>query len=279
VEPPTSAGHNVTPAFFERLDLRSDLLRGFDAGEFFLAYQPIVSLIDGRIAGTEALLRWNHPRRGVLAPDSFITTAEDSGVIVKIGGWALDAALAQLVIWRSHGLTDEFFVSVNVSPRQLLVEDFAQKVRSSMAASSIEPEWVHLELTESSLIEGSTPSLQLLEATRALGVELIVDDFGKGYSSLAYLSALPVSALKIDRSFIVGIEDEHDALIVEAVISLARALRLDVIAEGIETLSQAKKLKQLGCEYAQGYIWCEPLAPAEFELWLNTYARAPIEVA
>lgn len=269
----------MTSAFFERLDLRSDLLRGFEAGEFYLAYQPIVSLIDGRVVGTEALLRWDHPRRGVLTPDSFITTAEESGVIVPIGGWALDTALAQLVAWRSHGLTEEFFVSVNVSSCQLLTDDFAQKVQSSMAASSIEPEWVHLELTESALIDGSSSSLQLLEATRDLGVELIVDDFGKGYSSLAYLRALPVSALKIDRSFIVGIDDDEDALIVEAVISLARALRLDVIAEGIENRSQARKLKKLGCEYAQGFIWSEPLAPADFELWLHAYARAPIEVA
>jgi EAL domain-containing protein (putative c-di-GMP-specific phosphodiesterase class I) len=216
----------VTEVFFPRLDLRADLERGFAAGEFFLAFQPIVSLETGNVVGTEALLRWDHPRRGILAPDAFITTAEDSGVIVPIGGWALDTALAQLVEWRAKGLKTDFYISVNVSARQLLVDDFAEKVRASMAASSIQPEWIHLELTESALIEDSTPSVQLLEATRELGVELIVDDFGQGFSSLAYLKLLPVSALKIDREFIVGLEtDDHDAVIVEAIISLARALK------------------------------------------------------
>jgi EAL domain-containing protein (putative c-di-GMP-specific phosphodiesterase class I) len=269
----------VTAAFFERPDLRSDLVRGFDQGEFFLAFQPVVSLSTGSVVGSEALLRWNHPRRGVLAPDAFIATAEESGVIVRIGGWALDAALQQLVAWRSHGLTESFFVSVNVSAKQLLADDFAQVVRASMAASSIEPEWVHLELTESSLIEDSTPSVRLLEATRDLGVELIVDDFGKGYSSLAYLKALPVSALKIDREFIVGLETgENDALIVQAVLSLARALNLDVIAEGIENLAQARLLRTMGCEYGQGYIWSEALPAEEFEQWLFSHVPTPIEL-
>ena len=269
----------MSAAFFERPDLRSDLVRGFDEGEFFLAFQPIVSLSTGKVVGTEALLRWNHPRRGVLAPDSFIATAEESGIIVRIGGWALDAALEQLVAWRSHGLTEAFFVSVNVSPRQLLADDFAQVVRASMAASSIQPEWVHLELTESSLIEDSTPSVRLLEATRDLGVELIVDDFGKGYSSLAYLKALPVSALKIDREFIVGLDTgENDALIVQAVLSLADALNLDVIAEGIENIAQARRLRAMGCEFAQGFIWSEPLAADDFERWLLAHVPTPIEV-
>jgi EAL domain-containing protein (putative c-di-GMP-specific phosphodiesterase class I) len=269
----------MTSAFFERLDLRSDLVRGFAAGEFFLAFQPIVTLETGVVVGTEALLRWNHPRRGVLSPDAFITTAEQSGVIVAIGGWALDSALEHLVRWRANGLTEEFFVSVNVSPRQLLAEDFAEKVRASMAASSIEPEWIHLELTESSLIENSAPSLNLLAATRDLGVELIVDDFGKGYSSLAYLRLLPVSALKIDREFIVGLEtEENDARIVEAVVSMAHALRLGVIVEGVENLSQAKRLREIGCEFAQGYVWSEPLAADEFEAWLRAYAPLGITV-
>jgi EAL domain-containing protein (putative c-di-GMP-specific phosphodiesterase class I) len=268
----------VRQTFFDRLDLRADLMRGFAAGEFFLAFQPIVSLATGAVIGTEALLRWDHPRRGVLTPDAFMATAEDSGVIVQIGGWALDTALEQLVRWRRRGLKVEFFVSVNVSARQLLAEDFAEKVRSSMASSSIEPQWIHLELTESALIEDSTPSVQLLEATRQLGVELIVDDFGKGYSARAYPKPLPVSALKIDREFIVGLEaDEHDSLIVDAVVSLAHALHLGVIAEGVESVGQARRLKDLGCESAQGFIWSEPLGPDEFEAWLAAYHPRSIE--
>ncbi|MGD0984517.1 MAG: EAL domain-containing protein [Acidimicrobiales bacterium] len=258
-------------AYVDRLGLQAELSEALYKGELFIEYQPVVELSSGRAVGVEALLRWRHPRRGVLKPVDFLPVAESSGVVVEIGSWALGEALRQLRGWRERTpAAAHLWTAVNVSARQLASGDLVGAVSKAINASGLEPESLHIELTESAVIDLVDWSLVVLRDLKKLGAALEVDDFGTGYSSLAYLKQLPIDGVKIDRVFVDGLgTDGRDAVIIEAVVSLAHALQLKVAAAGVETSRQFEWLRTLGCDYGQGYQWSGPLSPADLEGWLG----------
>ncbi len=245
------------------------LQRALDLGELRLVYQPIVDLGSGVPTGLEALMRWEDPDRGLLSPDQFIAAAEETGLIVPMGLWALNTALADLRGW--HEMHPDLWVAVNLSSRQLATPGVAEQFRAAVETARIPPDAVHFEITESTLMSDGEPVAQALIALRQMGFALAVDDFGTGYSSLAYLKRLPVTALKIDRSFVTGLGSPHDSSdrpIVEAIVGMADALELDVVAEGVETPEQRAVLEELGVRVGQGYLWSKPLLPEEVPGWL-----------
>ena len=246
-----------------RLETERELRHALDRDELELHYQPVVALGSGEIVGLEALVRWNHPERGLLDPGEFVSIAEDSGLIEPIGRWVQETACRQALGW--HELRPDqrpLDVAVNLSARQVAHRDLAGQVREVLARTGLDPVNLRLEVTESVLVEESASAMATLEALSELGVRLVLDDFGTGYSSLAYLNRFPFDALKIDRSFVdgLGLEQERTA-IVEAVIGMARALSLDAIAEGVESEEQLSELRRLGCDFAQGHLFSRPLAP------------------
>jgi diguanylate cyclase (GGDEF)-like protein/PAS domain S-box-containing protein len=246
-----------------RLEVERELRHALERDELDLHYQPVISLRDGEITGLEALVRWKHPARGLLDPAEFVSIAEDSGLIEPIGRWVQERACRQALEW--HRLRPDsrpFDVSVNLSARQVAHRDLPTVVAEIIARTGLDPVNLRLEITESVLVEESATAITSLEALNEIGVRLVLDDFGTGYSSLAYLNRFPFHALKIDRSFVdaLGIEQERTA-IVEAIIGMARALSLDVIAEGVESEVQLAELRRLGCDYAQGHLF-HPAMPA-----------------
>ncbi|MBN8487377.1 MAG: EAL domain-containing protein [Burkholderiales bacterium] len=247
----------------------NDLHAALRRGELRLHYQPIVELAGGRIVGAEALVRWEHPQRGWLLPGDFIPVAERSGLIADIGGWVLQEATRQWVRWRDRGL-GALELAVNVSPRQLRRGVLQQQFEQAIADSQADPRHITLELTEHSLVEHADGQLGVLERLRAQGVQVAIDDFGTGLSSLSYLKRLPVTKLKIDRSFVSGLTDNGgDATIVGATLAMASAFGLKVVAEGIETEAQQFELQQMGCDFGQGYLYSRPVSPADFERLLR----------
>jgi diguanylate cyclase (GGDEF)-like protein len=248
-----------------RLEIERDLRQALDRGEFCLRYQPEVSLRDFRVRAAEALLRWNHPQRGLLAPGAFLDLAEESGLIVPIGAWVLEDACRQAVAWRTDpslaGHAPK--VWINLSPRQLASPDLPDLVARTLGRTGAEANDICLEITEGALMADPETTLATLRELRLLGVSLAVDDFGTGYSSLSYLRRFPVEAVKIDRSFVdrVGSGPE-DSAVVAAIVKLSEALGLTVVAEGVETPTQLNKLRELGCELAQGYLFAPPLEAA-----------------
>ena len=258
-------------AYVDRLGLQAELSTALDKGQLFVEYQPIVELVSGRTVGVEALLRWRHPRRGVMKPVDFLPVAESSGTVVQIGAWTIQEALSQLRFWRdSIPAAEALWTSVNVSARQLASGDLVAAVSKAIKTSGLEPAALHLGLTEGAVIDLVDWSTLVLADLKSLGTALEIDDFGTGYSSLAYLKQLPIDGVKIDRAFVEGLgTDRRDAVIVEAIVSLAHALHLKVGAEGVETSRQVEWLATLGCDYGQGYHWSAPLAPAEVEQWLS----------
>ncbi len=252
-----------------RLKLENDLRKALGRDEFTLYYQPKVSLADEQVVGVEALVRWHHPERGLVLPEEFIPLAEETGLIVAIGRWVLREACQQAHEWRSQWAGENGDAHtpptmwVNLSARQLQEPDLSRQVSAALEETGLEPTGLGLEITESVLVGDSSASVSLLEDLKALGVSLAVDDFGTGYSSLAYLKRLPVDYLKIDRSFVGGLGvNAGDETIVSAVMGLAHAMKLEVVAEGVETAGQLQRLKEMGCERGQGYYWWRPL-PAE----------------
>ena len=242
--------------------LASALARALDAGEFRLEYQPKVELSTNRIVGVEALLRWDHPQRGVVGPDAFIPLAEATGQMVAIGAWVLVEACGQCAVWQSaFPRPTPLSVAVNASATQFRV-GLVDAVRAAVADSGIDPTSACLELTESTVMEDIDATIAILGELKGLGLTVSIDDFGTGYSSLEYLRRLPLDEVKIDRSFVAGLAtDPEDTAIVAAVISLAHALDHDVVAEGVETFEQLEKLRSFGCELAQGYLLARPMAP------------------
>jgi diguanylate cyclase (GGDEF)-like protein len=244
----------------ERLLIESDLRRAIDRQEFRLHYQPIVTLSDRRLCGFEALVRWQHPERGLIPPDGFIPIAEETGLIVPIGLWVLGEACRQMRIWDTEfPECANLIVNVNLSARQCLHPTLVSDVSRVLAETGLEPDRLKLEITESLVLEGSEDVIAILTALRSLGVQLGLDDFGMGYSALSYLQRLPVQTLKIDRTFVSGIQNAGSVEIVRAILSLASGLSMNVTAEGVETADQFALLKDLSCEFGQGFFFDRPL--------------------
>ena len=241
--------------------LESDIRGAAERNELFLEYQPIFELRDLRLAGFEALVRWRHPQRGVLAPSEIIPTAERSGAIIAIDRWVLSAACAQLRAWRSAlPQAATLSVSVNMSARQFTQEDLCETIACAVERSGIPAASLKLEITESTIMERSDRVFSTLAAIRALDVEIVIDDFGTGYSSLSYLRTFPVSTVKVDRSFITGMDAHEDReQMVRAIVTLAHNLRLTVVAEGVETAAELAALRGLSCECGQGFFLARPL--------------------
>ncbi len=243
-----------------RLQTEADLRHALARGEFRVFYQPIVTLDRGDLTGFEALLRWRHPERGVIAPDEFIPIAEETGLIVPIGRWAMEEACRQMCAW------DQIFpanrtlaINVNLSARQCMQPDILEDVAGVLARTGLAAERLKLEITEGVVLENSDAVVEILNRLRGLGVQLGLDDFGMGYSALSYLQRFPFQTIKIDRSFVNGIHEGGNSEIIRAIISLAGGLAMDVTAEGVETAEQVANLKELACSSAQGYFFSQPL--------------------
>jgi diguanylate cyclase (GGDEF)-like protein len=246
----------------QRLSMESDLHRALQREELVLHYQPIVNVETGEIVGVEALVRWFHPERGVLYPDAFIPLAEDSGLIVPLGEWVLRAACRQAIAWQEAG-AGPLFVTVNLSPRQMR-QELASVVAQVLRETGLSPSHLMLEVTEGAIMVEMERAISLLLSVRGMGVQVCVDDFGTGHSSLSHLKMLPVDVIKVDRSFVWDMVDNRaDAAIVASVVTLAQALGLRVIAEGVETEEQAALLRRMGCREMQGFLFSRPLPEAE----------------
>ena len=255
----------------ERLEIENDLQHAIERGELFLNYQPVVSLVDGRIVGTEALVRWQHPRRGLVTPGGLIPIAEESGFIVPLGRWVLREACRQTEAWRRERPNHAPSVNVNVSAAEIEREDFVDDVLGILQETGLEPALLVLEITESTLMRDPEGASRMLEPLRSLGVRLAIDDFGTGYSSLSYLNRFPMDILKIDRSFVQGLATgPEDSALARAIVQIARTLRMYTIAEGIEHPEQILRLRALGCELGQGYLLSRPVPPEEVSELLGT---------
>ena len=247
-------------AVVSRLELDADLRRALERGEMRVHYQPIIELRGGRLVGLEALVRWEHPQRGLIAPDLFIHLAEDSGLIHAIGEFVLETATAQARAWqRAYPRTPPLSISVNLSARQIQHAGLIDVVARALSDSRLRPDTLILEITESALMQDTEMTLRRLLELKQLGVRLAIDDFGTGYSSLSYLRRFPIDILKIDKSFVENVATRSDAMaLVRAIIDLGRSLGLITVAEGVELPEQAAELEALGCELAQGYLYSRP---------------------
>ena len=249
-------------AAMKKAEIQADLHRAIENNEFVLYYQPIVNIADGKIKGCEALIRWIHPKRGLVAPGEFISIAEENGIIIEIGEWVFESACEYAKSMYERGYTD-FYVSVNISPRQLLQKGFTHFIFNTIKRIGVEPELLVIEITESVLIESMDSAIKKLKELKDNNIKVALDDFGCGYSSLTYLKMLPINIVKIDRSFIVDIQSEEDTEnMTNIIILMARQLGLNVIAEGVEANYQLNYLKKHGCDMFQGYLISKPV-PAE----------------
>jgi EAL domain-containing protein (putative c-di-GMP-specific phosphodiesterase class I) len=264
-----------------RMDLESDLRRAVGAGELRLYYQPEVCLKTGAIVGAEALVRWEHPRRGLLGPGEFIAVAEESDVILSIGEWVLNEACRQASAWQSAGpLGKRLTMSVNLAARQLRHPGLIDQITRALDRAGLSPHRLKLELTERAVVGDAEGESDVLGALRRLGVKLAIDDFGTGYSSLGYLRRWPLDTLKIDRSFVAEAErDPASRELVGAMARLARAVKMDVTAEGIERADQLAWLRKLGVERGQGYFFAPPAPAEEFDRLLAQHRRYPVSGA
>jgi len=261
------------PAMQSTLDeysaLEADLRLAVQREQLQLHYQPQVDSMR-RVIGVEALLRWRHPQRGLVAPDVFIPLAEESGLILPIGHWVLETACALIKAWSAHAATRDLRLAVNVSARQFRQAGFVAEVEQVLSETGADPSRLKIELTESLVIDNVAETIARMRALKALGVGFSMDDFGTGFSSLSYLKRLPLDQLKIDRSFVFDLAtDPNDAAIVQTIITMGHTLGLDVIAEGVETEAQLARLDQYGCTHFQGFLFSRPLPLAEFEAWLG----------
>ncbi|MCC6196516.1 MAG: EAL domain-containing protein [Burkholderiales bacterium] len=258
---------------FERLALESALRHALPRREFVLNYQPRIDIRSGRIVGVEALLRWNHPDMGLVAPNQFVPLAEETGLIVPIGRWVLRSACAQLAAWRAEGLP-RMRVAVNLSARQFWDDSLIADISDALAEAPLTPDELELEITESMVMHNAERAVSTLSRLRELGISVAIDDFGTGYSSLGYLKRFPIDNVKIDRSFIKDLpHDSDDGAITRAVIAMARSLRIRVVAEGVETREQLDFLRAHECDECQGYYFSRPLPAAEFALFARTWGR------
>jgi diguanylate cyclase (GGDEF)-like protein len=250
-------------AVVERLEIEADLRRAIERDELVLHYQPIIELASGRVVGLEALLRWAHPRRGLVMPFEFIPLAEETRLIVDLGRWVLHEACHQAARWHADPRMGRPWVSVNLSGLQLLDASLDAEVAAALAASALDPASLMLEITETVLVQDVAAAVDRLENLRSLGVSIAIDDFGTGYSSLRYIRRFPADILKIAKPFIDDLHDETDAALVSTIIALADSLGLRTVAEGIEDAEQLARLRALGCTLGQGYLFARPLAAAD----------------
>jgi EAL domain-containing protein (putative c-di-GMP-specific phosphodiesterase class I) len=253
-----------------RFSIETELRRALDKDQLKLFYQPLINLKTGNVAGFEALARWTHEDRGEISPTEFIPVAEESGLILQLGRWAMDRAAQTLADWdRETGNKLPLYVGVNLSAIQVARDNIADVVASALRSSGLTGDRITLELTESAIVQDPARATRVFDALKALDTTVAMDDFGTGYSSLAYLQRLPIDVLKIDRSFVSGMMVDPDSVaIVRAVLSLAEALGMSTTAEGIETVELATTLAALGCASGQGYYFAQPLEAAEaLEYW------------
>lgn len=249
-------------AAMEQLQIESTLRWAIERGDLRLHYQPIVDLVSGKIAGFEALVRWQHPQRGLLLPGAFIGVAEETGLIVPIGWWVLRSACQQLQQWRDASAeARDIWVTVNISARQLAQPDVLQRITGTLEETGLPAHCLKLEITETTLIEQGSQFGSILQDIRDAGIHICMDDFGTGYSSLSYLQRLPIDTLKIDRSFVQQTTEGGRSKIVESIITLAQALGIQAVAEGTETLQQVEHLRELQCQYGQGWLFAHAVEP------------------
>lgn len=262
-------------ALLERVKLGEELQQGINQTQFFLMYQPIVDLKTQRLVGMEALVRWNHPKRGLIPPLDFIKLAEDTGAIVPLGTWIMKTACRQIAAWQQGRPSDiPLTITVNVSPVQLHHHAFIDDVRSALIGAGLIPSSLILEITESALVDDSPENLKLFNDLKALGIRLAIDDFGTGYSSLSYLQRFPFDILKIDKSFVDGVAGGGtDVAFARTIIALGGMLNLRVLAEGIEHDAQLHMLREMKCEFGQGYFFSKPLDTAAMTTLLD---RMPV---
>lgn len=254
----------------EKIELQSELRKAIERNEFEVYYQPQIDLVKKKVVGFEALLRWNHPTRGLVYPDYFINVAEENGLIVPIGNWVLKTACKQLKIWQEAGHSD-LHMAVNLSARQFMDKDIVHLVKDAIEETGIDPHLLELEITESIALNDLEYTIATIKELSSIGVNFSLDDFGTGYSSMNYLKRLPVTNLKIDKSFLDTVmEDTCDQKIIQTIINLARILDLDVIAEGVETSDQEEFLTESNCYKAQGYLYSKPVPFDEAEQLLNS---------
>ena len=263
-------------AIRDRHELASELQRAVELDQLRLVYQPIVELETRRLAGAEALVRWDHPERGTIAPGQFIEIAEENGAILPIGRWVLREACRQTGAWQREGaVPDDLFLSVNVSAREIQQAGFIEGVRETLVESGIDPRRLVLEITETALLQATPTTISTLLALRDLGVRVVIDDFGTGYFSLSHLRQFPVDILKVASEFVQGADaGDRSSALAGAIVALARSLDITTVAEGIETLEQAERMRALGCTYGQGYLFSRPLAGAAFQSQAGEPARA-----
>lgn len=258
----------------ERLTMESFLRHAISKDELSLYFQPQISLDDGKVIALEALVRWNHPRLGIVSPGLFIPLAEETGLIGHIGRWVLNEACRQLKKWHET-INSELSISVNVSGRQFQKLDFVYEVKEALQRSKIDPRFLHLELTESMMVENVQYGINIMRELKELGIKISIDDFGTGYSSLSYLKDFPIDILKIDQSFIRNLsKSDHnstDAAIVRAIITMCKGLSVTALAEGVETKQQLLVLKDYGCDHVQGFFIGKPVCAAEVENLFHTY--------
>jgi diguanylate cyclase (GGDEF)-like protein len=265
-------------AAMERLRLEMDLRRAIERDQLLLYYQPVVSLASGGVVAVEALIRWQHPERGLIPPLEFIPIAERTGLIGEIGRWVIARACEQLKTWeRDFGGRAPQSVWINVSPKQFAQRDLATQVRQLFQSYACEPRRIKFEITESIMLEDVDLAMRTLGELRTLGVQVYMDDFGTGYSSLTYLGRLPIDGIKVDRSFVsqMGSDGRH-AQLVGTIVTLIRNLGLEPIAEGVETDEQAHRLREMGCTFAQGFVFCRPLPPADLAALLQSPSIAEL---
>jgi diguanylate cyclase (GGDEF)-like protein/PAS domain S-box-containing protein len=258
-----------------RLQMETDLRRALENDEFQLHYQPIVDLQTGGVTGFEALLRWEHPLQGMVFPTEVIRVAEETGLIHRLGEWVFFEACRQLRSWKeAGGILKDLTVGVNLSTKQLSQPDLVERVRAALEETGVPPHALKLEITETAIVENSEDAVERLRLLRASGVQLLMDDFGTGYSSLSYLHRLPLDALKIDRSFISRLVrgDKHVQL-VETILQLARSVNLKVVAEGVSTPDQLELLRELGCDFGQGFLFSKAIPASEVEAYLRSGSR------
>ncbi|MEZ4483428.1 MAG: EAL domain-containing protein [Syntrophotaleaceae bacterium] len=257
----------------EALFLENNLRKAINNRELVLHYQPQVEISTGKMTGMEALVRWEHPQLGLIPPDKFIPMAEETGLIIPLGQWVIKAACQQNLFWQQAGYPP-FKVAVNISPRQFRHGHLIDSVTEALRESGLAANWLELEITENLLVEDIEETISLMDSLNGMGVSLAIDDFGTGYSSMSYLHRFPLSKLKIDRSFIQNIGSRNgNHAIVEAIIALARALNLEVIAEGIENQSQVAFLEERGCRYGQGFHFSRPIPSGVFEQFMLQMQR------